>query len=409
MNSDPGLIHQLKGLKDIIFDLDFVTKSNQVAAACNDNSVWVWALENPNNIRAYKFCGHSAPVTGVKFNPAGTLIASCSRDKTVRLWVNNVEGRSSDFKAHTSAVRSVDFSPDGKRIATASEDKSIKIWTVPQHKFVNSFVGHESWVRCAKFAPEEEIIATVSDDRTNRLFDLRSGKEIHAFKESKGFATHLDFHPSGNCIGVGTSDKKVKVYDLRMQRLQQVYSSHTGPVSQVSFHPNGNYLVSSSQDGSIKMFDLLEARPIYDVIGHKESVTTVKFSTKGDYFASGSEDKMVYVWKTNFDEVDEQLGIGGSSSSRKEAKFKYSIETPGDDNEVDENVENQTSPPMPAEQHVLTEKSKNKTTTNEPQISSASELAKLNSKMDMIMKTLVLMDKRLTLVEDQLRKQDESG
>ena len=109
MNADPGLIHQLKGLKDVIFDLDFVTKSNQVAAACNDNSVWVWALENPNNIRAYKFCGHSAPVTGVKFNPAGTLIASCSRDKTVRLWVNNVEGRSSDFKAHTSAVRSVDF------------------------------------------------------------------------------------------------------------------------------------------------------------------------------------------------------------------------------------------------------------------------------------------------------------
>ena len=60
-------------------------------------------------LHSFRFCGHSAPVTGVKFNPAGTLIASCSRDKTVRLWVNNVEGRSSDFKAHTSAVRSVDF------------------------------------------------------------------------------------------------------------------------------------------------------------------------------------------------------------------------------------------------------------------------------------------------------------
>ena len=57
------------------------------------------------------------------------------------------------------------------------------------------------------------------------------------------------------------------------------------------------------------MFDLLEARPIYDVLGHKSSVTSVKFSTKGDYFASGSEDKMVYVWKTNFDEVDEQVWI----------------------------------------------------------------------------------------------------
>ena len=67
------------------------------------------------------------------------------------------------------------------------------------------------------------------------------------------------------------------------------------------------------------------------------------------------------------------------------------------------------SPPMPVDQHILTEKSKNKTTSTEQSTASASELAKLNSKMDMIMKTLVLMDKRLTLVEDQLRKQDESG
>ena len=64
---------------------------------------------------------------------------------------------------------------------------------------------------------------------------------------------------------------------------------------------------------------------------------------------------------------------------------------------------------MPVDQHILTEKSKNKTTSTEQSTASASELAKLNSKMDMIMKTLVLMDKRLTLVEDQLRKQDESG
>ena len=64
---------------------------------------------------------------------------------------------------------------------------------------------------------------------------------------------------------------------------------------------------------------------------------------------------------------------------------------------------------MPVDQHILTEKNKNKTTSAEQSTASASELAKLNSKMDMIMKTLVLMDKRLTLVEDQLRKQDESG
>ena len=39
----------------------------------------------------------------------------------------------------------------------------------------------------------------------------------------------------------------------------------------------------------------------------------------------------------------------------------------------------------------------------ETQDDTASEVAKLNTKLDMIMKTLVLMDKRLTLVEDQMR------
>ena len=112
----------------------------------------------------------------------------------------------------------------------------------------------------------------------------------------------------------------------------------------MSFHPNGNYLVSGSQDGSIKIYDLLEARPIYDVLGHKSAVTSVRFSTKGNFFASGSEDKMVYIWKTNFDEVDEMV-------QKDSSKVRFSIETP------DENAEN-------CENHEpLQEKSTNKKVT----------------------------------------------
>merc|ERR1719510_361770 len=153
------------------------------------------------------------------------------------------------------------------------------------------------------------MIATSSDDGTIRLWDPDTGKEIHVFNEPKGFVCHLDWHPSGSCIGVATSDNKVKVYDIRMLKLQQLYKAHQGPVSQVSFHPNGNYLSSGSQDGSLRIFDLLEARAIYDLLGHKGSVTSVRFSPKGDFLASGESEKMVFVWKTNIDIADEELGI----------------------------------------------------------------------------------------------------
>ena len=118
------------------------------------------------------------------------------------------------------------------------------------------------------------------------------------------------------------------------------------------------------------------------------------YTITGDYFASGSDDKMVYIWKTNFDEVDEQLGIGPKSGGKKESKVKYSIENP-------ELLATENEEPTKG---ILKEKSINSQQTS-ASAGTDSELAKLNAKMDMMMKTLVVMDKRLTLVEDQLRVQ----
>jgi len=124
-------------------------------------------------------------------------------------------------------------------------------------------------------------------------------------------------------------------------------------------------------------------------MGHKSGVTAVRFNSTGDHFASGSDDKQVFIWKTNFDEVDEQLGIG-PKTDKKDFKVKYSIE----------NAEVLASENEGPTKGILKEKS-----ANVQESGTESELAKLNAKMDMMMKTLVLMDKRLTLVEDQLRGQ----
>ena len=106
---------------------------------------------------------------------------------------------------------------------------------------------------------------------------------------------------------------------------------------------------------------------------------------------------MVYIWKTNFDEVDEELGIGPKSGTKKESKVKYSIENP----EVLASEAENEEPPK----GILKEKSANQQSSAPASAGTDAELAKLNAKMDMMMKTLVLMDKRLTLVEDQMRTQ----
>lgn len=70
------------------------------------------------------------PVFSVAALPSGNLIASGSRDKTIRLWLPTVRGECTVVKSHTGAVRSVDFSPDGQHLLSASDDKTIKVSSV---------------------------------------------------------------------------------------------------------------------------------------------------------------------------------------------------------------------------------------------------------------------------------------
>ena len=66
----------------------------------------------------------------VAFSPNGSQIASGSKDETIRIWENNIEGHSSTIKAHSASVRSVNYSSDGRLLLSTSDDKTVKVWNV---------------------------------------------------------------------------------------------------------------------------------------------------------------------------------------------------------------------------------------------------------------------------------------
>ncbi|KAI3780102.1 hypothetical protein L2E82_09999 [Cichorium intybus] len=109
----------------------------------------------------YSPSGHTDRVWGLAWNLATdadgvpAILASCSGDKTVRIWQQRSRSSISfDCKAvlediHTRKIRSCVWSPSGKQLATAGFDATTAIWEQNGSDFecVSTLEGHENEVK----------------------------------------------------------------------------------------------------------------------------------------------------------------------------------------------------------------------------------------------------------------------
>ncbi|XP_031620731.1 POC1 centriolar protein homolog [Contarinia nasturtii] len=277
--------------------------SNKLASSSTDKSVNLWNTED--RIRCFKFSGHSDIVNGVAWSHNGQLMATASKDRTIKVWVPTVRGSSCTFPA-LSAVRSVEFHPKDRKLVTATDDKAVKLWSIDTKRFAQSFLGHTNRVNCARYSPSGKTVASCSDDRTLKLFDVNSGECVQTFTERGNVhGNDVAWHPNGGLIAIALSNSQIKIFDIKARKLIQLYSVHLDGVNSIAFHPSGNLMITASEDGSTKVLDLLEGRPIYTLVGHDDAVTAVTFSGDGSNFATASKDKQIMLWSLNMDIIND--------------------------------------------------------------------------------------------------------
>jgi WD40 repeat protein len=76
--------------------------------------------------------GHSSWVLGVAASPDGTCLASCSADRSVRVWdVGSRRLLQTLTDAHSDQVWGVAFDPSSSsRMLSVGDDKAIKVYEV---------------------------------------------------------------------------------------------------------------------------------------------------------------------------------------------------------------------------------------------------------------------------------------
>ncbi len=324
--------HVWRDHESVVYRMHLSPDGKLLASASQDRTA---ALRDLSTGRMIRLRGHGDWVHYAVFSPTRPMLATSSRDGTVRLWrsdgtllqviddhagvavdwlafspdgvhlatgddagkirLRNLDtGDSRTLAGHAGAVWSLAFSPDGRWLASASYAGDVRMWSMSGDVPHRTLPSHAARVRQVCFSADGRWLASVSQDRTVRLWDVASGSLAATLQHSAG-VMHASFSPDGLSLLSADSDGAIRIWDIASKQ-GRLLGQHTGMAHWVEPSPDGRLVASSGTDGKVRVWDPITGLERRTYVGSRDQVTQVMFSPDGASLYSLGRSSGIREW-----------------------------------------------------------------------------------------------------------------
>ncbi|MBC7783782.1 MAG: WD40 repeat domain-containing protein, partial [Burkholderiales bacterium] len=280
---------------------------------------------------------HTSECTGIAFSNDTRLVATCSIDKTVKIFDLQTRDQLQTIRSHGNKVFHVAFSPVNNLLASAGTEGIVCIHNPQTGELVQRLHGHAERIISLQFFADGRLM-TCSRDGTVRIWDNVGQPDITQVSTSGacngtaispdgrtavvrdlGGSLRLIDIPSGNvkkAIRVGESQRGVAiaisgdgslftfadgndVVVMRMSDCSELarLKVHAQTVIRSVFSPDGSMIASTSFDATIRIFDLASGKVLHTLLPPSGAgQINLAFSADSSRLAAGGDEKLVYIW-----------------------------------------------------------------------------------------------------------------
>lgn len=232
----------------------------------------------------------------------------------------------SALKAHSGNITCLDFSSNGKYLASCSDDRTVRIWSTKdflerEHRCMRANVDFDHATR-VRFSPDcRTFIVWLANGDTIRVFKMTKKDDSFIFsaahddfpKRHKASIINIGIAETGKFIMTASDDTSILIWDMKGEVLASINTNQVAN-AYATVSPCGRFVASCGFTSDVKVWEVCfgksgEFREVcraFELKGHSAGVCGFAFSNDSRRMATVSKDGTWKLWNTDVEYKKQQ-------------------------------------------------------------------------------------------------------